>query len=188
MWGEKRDALDRDEARAVLSELGLPPEMLEEALAEIARREEVARLKKRRLMLVFGAFATAAVVLVAVVGYSSAASTKLARITVGDARITTVADTSHVVDKVARGATPDVMLTAQLVNAPQGEEVALSCDWIAPSGKIAHENAWKTKPVDREVWNTHCHYRLPSDAEVGTWKVRMRLAARELVVRPVLVE
>ena len=188
LWQSRRDALDPAEARAVLAEVGLPGELLDEALEQIRLREAARDAKRKRLAIAAAVAMSAVIVVAAIWVVRSRSASAHAAIDVAHAHLTDERAPGADVETVHRGDATPLRLAAELGHAPAGEELALACDWVAPSGSIAHHNAWRTKAVDHAPWLTHCRYTLPGGAEIGRWQVRMTLEGRELVTRPVLVE
>ncbi|MBS2016477.1 MAG: hypothetical protein JST00_26565 [Deltaproteobacteria bacterium] len=140
------DGVSSKEAREVLRDLDLPAEKLEEAAAKVrVRREAEAREKtQKKQRLALGAALLAAVLAVAggVVMWTQAKATKVARITA--------------VDPVLAEEPGQLRLSAKLMSAPEGEAVPMRCAWRSPEGALLHENAWQTKPVSHDAWETHC--------------------------------
>lgn len=183
-----RDVLDPKEARAILAEVGLPPELLEEAQLELRRRDEE-KARRRRLLgiglaaaLVIAGGATAWVV--STRGRDAAlAQTTGARSTLVDERTP-----GKDVSSARRAETPTLRLEVELARAPRGAEIALACNWTGPGGTVQHQNTWKTKPVDRDPWPTHCRFTVPSNAETGQWRVKMTQDGREIATRDMAIE
>ena len=126
-----------------------------------------------------------AAVLVALAGAAVLVSTmrnrateQLAQVTAAQARLTLATDDGGHLDVVHRDRDPDLYYRVTLSGAPHGARLPLVCDWLDPAEQIAHENRYETRPIDRDIWPTHCHYRIGSAAAVGEWKVRMRLNER----------
>lgn len=188
LYQERQAEIEPEEARKILGELGLPGDLLEEALVEVKRREHERRVKRRRLLIGAAALIAVTVVGGGVYALSRGKTNARAAIASTEGRVTTMSDTSRAVTSVKRAESPEVVYTIVLQNAPLGDEVPMACDWVAPSGRVAHQNAFRTKPIDKAVWNTHCRYKLPTDAETGTWSVRMSTEGRVLGTKPFGVE
>ena len=77
-----------------------------------------------------------------------------------------------------REATPDVYYRVVLGDAPEGRELAMGCDWIDPEGAVIHQNRYATRPIDRRLWPTHCHFRFSTREPPGRWMVHMSLGDR----------
>lgn len=67
-----------------------------------------------------------------------------------------------------------------LENAPVGVVLALTCDWLDPSGQVVHQNHYKTRAIGDPVWVTHARYRLGPQSPLGNWTVKLLLDGREL--------
>lgn len=74
---------------------------------------------------------------------------------------------------------PDVYYHVALANAPLATSLELACDWSDPSGRVVHQNRWRTQLIDRPLWPTQCHHRL-AGATPGPWKVTLSLEGRTL--------
>lgn len=138
--------VSRSQAREVLRELDLPAEKLDEAAVKVRERREAQALeksrKKRALLLGVG---VVALVLSAGVGvglWTQASAAKVARITAAEPVLSEEAG--------------QLRLSAKLMSAPSGESVPMSCTWRSPEGALLQENAWQTKPVSHDAWETHC--------------------------------
>lgn len=135
-----------DQAREALRELDLPPDKLDEAAAKVRERhasEAAAKAKKKRTLI--GALAVLAVLLTAGLGIGSLMQAKAAKV----AAITAT-------DPVLTAEAGQLRLSAKLMSAPHGESVPMKCAWRSPDGALLHENAWTTKPVAHDAWETHC--------------------------------
>ena len=75
---------------------------------------------------------------------------------------------------------PELWYRVTLENAPVGNKLALSCDWIDPHGEVAHQNHYETREIDRTVWPTHARYQLPPGSPTGSWTVQLSLEGRVL--------
>ncbi len=142
-----------EQAREALKELDLPPEKLEAAAEKVRERhaaearaqaEEKAKKKKR---LVIGAGALAVAVACAI-GVGVAVQAKATH-TAAVAAITAT-------DPVIIAEPNQLRMSAKLMSAPHGEAVPMTCSWRSPDGALLHENAWNTKPVSHDAWETHC--------------------------------
>ncbi len=159
--------VSRDDAREVLRELDLPPDKLDDAAVLVRQRRDAAALekskKKRALLLGAGVLA---VVLTAGVGlglWKQAQAAKVAGITAADPVLSVEAE--------------QLRLSAKLMSAPRGESVPMSCAWIGADGALLHENAWQTKPVSHDAWETHCVFQNPPEHVKVAMKAHGRVVA-----------
>jgi hypothetical protein len=170
----ERELLDEDEVKAVLHELDLPAHRLEEARRVVAaRRAELAR-RRKRLLLVSAALTT---VIVAALAFGWQQQTEAAALS----RISVAHSTLEPGTVVRREDRPEITLSASLANAPEGERVELGCDWTDGNGTLRYQQRWRTKPIDRELWPTHCKQRLGPADPAGTWSVTLSQERRPLV-------
>jgi len=164
-----RARVDREVVREALREVDVAPERLEEAEARVAARRVAAQKRKRTILAVAAAVVVAGAGTAAVVAGMSAHSAALAGITATDATV-------HGLE----AARPVATFEANLRDAPMGSQVDLQCEWSDPSGHVVHENHWKTKPIDRGVFPTHCKFELPSGPSGYT--VTLRQGQKTLAV------
>ena len=135
-----------EQAREALRELDLPAEKLDAAAVKVRERhaaEALAQSKKKRTLLV-GA-GVLALALAAAVGIGVSMQAKAAKV----AAITAT-------EPVLSAEAGQLRLSAKLMSAPRGETVPMTCTWRSPDGTLLHENAWQTKPVSHDAWETHC--------------------------------
>ena len=98
--------------------------------------------KKRTLLLSAGVLALLLSAGVGVGLWTQANAAKVARITAAEPVLSEEAG--------------QLRLSAKLMSAPSGESVPMSCAWRSPDGALLQENAWQTKPVSHNAWETHC--------------------------------
>lgn len=104
----------------------------------------------------------------------------LSRVAAQESRLTFARDDGGSLAAVDRAQSPDVYYRVTLANAPLEAELELACDWTDPSGRVSHQNRYRTLRIDKPLWRTHCHHVLGSSAPPGFWTVRMRLEGRVL--------
>jgi hypothetical protein len=172
--------LDAEQVRDILRELNLPPELLEEAMVQLHRREALAMQQRRNLWLFGSVVGLVVLLLLGVIFFTQNQQQAIARVTVQQDRITLVQDDGGNLSTVSREANGEVFYRVTLSDAPVGQKLSLSCNWIAPGGQIVHQNHYQTKEINTSVWNTFCRYNLGSDAPVGTWKVEAFLGDRQM--------
>jgi hypothetical protein len=172
--------LDREKVREILQELNLPPELLDEALVELKRREALAARRRRNRLLGAG---FAFVILGAIAGtalWFHMRQQKLARIEASGDYLTLTREGGEALQAIARQASPEVYYRVTLQEAPMGTKLDLKCNWIDPNGEIAHQNRYQTNEIDKEVWPTYCRHQFNTASPDGMWKVEMRLGDRVL--------
>ncbi|MGI0483844.1 DUF3859 domain-containing protein [Pantanalinema rosaneae CENA516] len=172
--------LDADQVKAILQELNLPPELFDEAIGQLRRREALAA-RQRRMIWVLGA--VTAVITLAIASFiwlEHQQQQILARLAVQQDRITLASDSGETLTQVTRQANPELFYRVTLAEAPVGQRLSLSCQWIDPNGNIVHQNHYQTREISTPIWNTFCRYALGSSAPTGIWTVQMLSGDRRL--------
>lgn len=178
MTERQSKTFDREQVQQILEELQLPPELLDEALLRVNYRESMTRQHRgdRRLLIGLGGVALTA--LVAGLVWFQAQRSGLDRVASVQDRITLAQDAGAltVVDRQLGG---ELFYRVTLNEAPVGDRLALSCDWINPGGQIVRQNRYETQKITSPVWNTYCRHDLAA-MEPGRWTVQMSLGERML--------
>lgn len=178
MTERQSKTFDREQVQQILEELQLPPELLDEALLRVNYRESMTRQHRgdRRLLIGLGGVALTA--LVAGLVWFQAQRSGLDRVASVQDRITLAQDAGAltVVDRQLGG---ELFYRVTLNEAPVGDRLALSCDWINPGGQIVRQNRYETQKITSPVWNTYCRHDLAA-MEPGRWTVQMSLGGRML--------
>ena len=170
--------LNSAEVTQILQELGLPPELLDEALIQLQRREALAQ-QERKNRWIAGGVAAVAVGTIAFTGFFIQQSRQaLDRVSVQQNRITSVQDDGANLTVISRQNNPKIFYRVTLKDAPIGKKLSLSCDWIDPSGQVVKQNRYETSTIDKSIWNTQCRYQIGTAAATGNWQVKMFLENR----------
>ena len=172
--------LDAEQVREILRELNLPPGFLEEAMVQLHRREVLAARQQRRRRIVGSVIGLSVVLCIGVMLFNQNQQQTLGRVTAQRDRITLAQDNGSSLSIVSRQTNGEVFYWVTLSDAPVGQKLSLSCDWIDPSGQVLHQNRYQTNEVTTPVWATFCRYQIGSAAPVGSWKVQMFLGDRLL--------
>jgi hypothetical protein len=176
------DELDRSQVQSILQELNLPPELLDEAMIQVQRKEALARERKRNTGIAIAAVTSLVIIGVGIGISVQNRASSIAKVTATEARITLVQDEGENLQTVTRGS--QVAYRVTLSNAPVGDKLNLTCNWLNPSGQIAHTNRFETKNITTPVWNTQCRYTMPIGANTGSWKVQMLVGDKLLEQAP----
>ena len=172
--------LSSEEVTQILQELSLPPELLNEALIQLQRREALAQQQRRNRWIV-GGLAAAAVGAIAITGfYIQQNGQAIDRVSIQQNRITSVQDDGGNLTVISRKKNPEIFYRVTLKDAPIGKKLSLSCDWIDPSGQIVKQNRYQTREIDKPIWNTQCRYQIGNAAATGNWQVKMFLENRAI--------
>ncbi|AFY66240.1 hypothetical protein [Geitlerinema sp. PCC 7407] len=172
--------LDAEQVKGILQELNLPPELLEEAILQLHRREALVEQQRRRRWIIGSVIGLIALLLLGVTVFTQSQQQLLTRVTAERDRITLVQDDGGDLSTVLRQTSGEVVYRVTLSDAPVGQKLSLSCNWMDPNGQIVHQNRYQTKEITTPVWNTICRHTIGSAAPVGTWKVQMLLGDRLL--------
>lgn len=178
---QRRDAeLEREQVEQILQELNLSPDLLDDALMQLRRRQALeARQRRQRWVAIaivvglMGAIATTTL-------YLQHRQQVYSRISTYQSRITLSQDTGGNLTTIDSQTNPQVFYRVTLNNAPIGDELSLRCDWIDPNGQVAHQNRYSTRRIDKSVWTTYCYYRFNQNSITGNWNVQMSLSDRVL--------
>ncbi len=92
----------------------------------------------------------------------------------------TLGDRPQSVGEFKRKSLPELVWHIRFEHAPVRRRLWLACDWIDPQGRIAYQNHYQTQPIETPQASTQAVFRLPADAPLGTWKVRLSLAGLPL--------
>ncbi len=173
---QRREAeLDREQVKQILQELNLPDDLLDDALMQLRRRQalEVQQRRNRRIAvgvvaILVGAIATTTV-------FIQQQQQAIARISTYQSRITLAQDNGGNLTTIDRQTNPQVYYRVILNEAPVGKKLTLTCDWIDPIGKVAHQSRYSTREIHKAIWPTYCYHQLSPASVTGNWKVEMSL-------------
>ena len=180
---QRRDAeYNPEQVKEILQELNLPTDLLEDAMVQLRRREAL-EAEKRRNRWIMGGVVVALIGAIAATAVfmqnQSRVENAIANISASGSRITLAqADTNLTV--IERQSNPRVYYRVTLQNAPIREKLSLACNWIDPSGNIAHQSRYQTRQIDKSVWPTFCYHQMNQASPTGIWKVQMSSANRTL--------
>src|SRR4028118_1756624 len=173
----RQSELDSEEVKEILQELSLPPELLNEALIQLQRREALAQ-QQRRNRWIAGGLAAAAI---AITGfYIQQNRQAIDRVSIQQNRITSVQDDGGNLTVIFRQNNPEIFYRTTLKDAPIGKKLSLSCDWIDPSGQVVKQNHYQTRKINKPIWNTQCRYQIGTAAATGNWQVKMFVESRAI--------
>lgn len=185
---QRRDVeLDREQVQQILQELNLSPELLDEALVQIRRRQALKEETRRNRVRIAGV----TIILVGAIAttflYIQNQQQAIARIQAIQSRITITEDGRNF-NTINRQASPRVYYYVTLQNAPIGQQLSLSCDWLTPNGQIVHQSRYSTRQIDKKVWSTYCYNHFDQSSAVGNWKVQMSVGDRPISNTPFVVK
>jgi hypothetical protein len=171
MANRQADELDRSEVQKILQELNLPPELLDEAMIQVQRKDALEREQKRNRGLAIAGVTALVIMGVGIGILAQNRASSIAKVTASQDRITLAQDGGENLQAVSRGSALTYRVT--LNDAPVGDKLSVTCNWLNPGGKVAHTNRFETKNITTPVWNTQCRYQMPIGADAGAWKVQI---------------
>ncbi|MDP5017228.1 DUF3859 domain-containing protein [Anabaena sp. UHCC 0187] len=171
--------LNQQQVREILQDLHLPPELLDEALIQVQRKQALEVQQRRNKLIAFGVAATIIIGIGLTVFFNKQQSSLLANISAQQDRITLESNNGNL-KNISRQTNSELFYRVTLKDAPIGKKLNLSCNWIDPSGQIVKQNNYQTREVKTSVWDTFCRYTINPTANVGNWKVEMFLDNRKI--------
>jgi hypothetical protein len=178
----QQDELDRSQVQQILQELNLPTELLDEAMIQVRRKEALAQQQKRNLGIVITSVTALIILVVGTSLFFQNKAATIAKLNVSQDRITLVQDGGENLNPVTKGS--EIVYRVTLNDAPIGEKLNLTCNWLDAAGKITHTNRYETKNITTPVWNTACRYQMPLNVPTGAWKVQILVGDRLLKQAP----
>lgn len=180
---ERERGLDRAHVGEVLRDVDLPAELVDEAHDRVLAKRQEARQAKRKktLLLALGIGAVLAVGAVAV-GASTMRREQavLAEHLVGQSARLSVGPKGADATSFRAADRPDLYFTVTLAGAPVGSSLDVRCEIRDPNDKVVRQISYTTKTITTPVWDTHCHYALPSSAPAGAWSIEMTALGKSL--------
>lgn len=170
--------LDQQQIQQILQELNLPPELLDEALIQLRRRQALEVQKRRHKLIAFSVVGAILITIGSVIFFNQQKTSLLANVYAQKDRIT-LGDQVNI-KTISRQSNAEVFYRVTLQDAPIGRKLSLSCNWIDPSGKIVKQNNYQTREVTTSIWDTFCRYPINPTASVGNWMVQMFLDGRKI--------
>lgn len=171
--------LDQQQVKDILQELNLAPELLDEALIQLGRRQALEVQQRRNKLIGFGVAGAVILGIVLTIFFNQQQGSLLANVSAQQDRITLDSNNGNL-KNVSRQSNSELFYRVTLKDAPIGKKLDLSCNWIDPSGQVVKQNNYQTREVKTFVWDTFCRYTINSTATAGNWKVEMFLDGRKI--------
>lgn len=172
--------LDTEQVKDILRTLDLPPELLDEALVQLQRHDALRVQQRRKHWLIGSAIGLGALLVVGTTLFFQNQQQTLLQISAQRDRLTLTQDDGGNLTTIPRQINGEIFYRVTLSDAPVGQELSLSCNWIDPSGQIVHQNQYQTRTITTPVWTTYCRHTVGAAAPVGQWQVQMVLGDRLL--------
>ncbi|MBW4507143.1 MAG: DUF3859 domain-containing protein [Scytonematopsis contorta HA4267-MV1] len=181
LLSQRREAeLDPEQVKEILQELNLPPDLLDEALVQLGRRQALQQQQRRNRWIFGSAIAVLVIAIALSIFFSQRQNSVIAGVSAQQNRITLAQDDGGNLKIIERQSNSELYYRVTLKDAPVGETLNLSCNWNDPNGQLVKQNNFQTREVTTSVWNTYCRYNIGSAAPTGNWKVQMLLNGRSL--------
>jgi hypothetical protein len=184
---DREETLNREQVNEILRDLSLPTDLVDDAIAQLNRREALARGRRRNFRLTLAAVVMLIAGLVFGTFYFLRRERAFDRIVASSSRLTQATDNGGSLQSVTRSG-DEVFYRVTLGDVPLGEELEMSCRWIDPQGQIFRQNRWQTRATDKAVWATSCRCQLGAATQPGVWKVEMSLGERVISATTFRVE
>ena len=179
--------LDQQQVKDILQDLNLAPELLDEALIQVRRKQALEVQQPRNKLIGFGVAAAVIIGIGFTVFFNQQQGSLLANVSAQQDRITLESNNGNL-KNISRQANSELFYRVTLKDAPIGKKLNLSCNWIDPSGQIVKQNNYQTREVKTSIWDTFCRYSINSTAPLGNWKVEMLLENRKISEEPFVVQ
>ncbi|MBW4566277.1 MAG: DUF3859 domain-containing protein [Mojavia pulchra JT2-VF2] len=177
----RREAeIEPEQVKQILQELGLAPDLVDEALVQVQRRQVLKVQQKRNHTITMGAIAAVVITIMTTLFIIKQHNSTLERVFAQTSRITLTQDDGSDLRKISRQNSPEVFYRVTLKDTPIGQKLDLTCNWINPNGEIVKQNRYQTRKIDKSIWNTHCRYIIGTASTPGNWKVQIFLQSRQL--------
>jgi hypothetical protein len=175
---QRIDQLDQEEVKLILLESDLPADLVEEAIRQLTRRDALAAHRQRDRTIILAILTAVIIVGAGFWGVRHQHQQALQRITVQQDRITRTEEDGGTLTGVDRQPPTELVYRVTLAQAPVGETLSLSCDWLDAQGQIVQQNRYQTRKIETAIWQTRCRHTIGTSASPGTWTVRMFLEDR----------
>ena len=179
--------LDQQQVKEILQDLNLPPELLDEAFIQVQRKQALEVQQRRNKLITFGVIAAVIVGIGSTVFFNQQQGSLIANISAQQNKITLESNNENL-KNISRQTNSELFYRVTLKNAPIGKKLALSCNWINPTGQIIKQNNYQTREIKTSVWDTFCRYSINATAPVGNWQVQMFLEGRKISEEPFVVQ
>ncbi|MCC5609230.1 DUF3859 domain-containing protein [Nostoc sp. CHAB 5834] len=180
LQARKEAEIEPEQVKQILQELGLAPDLLDEALVQVQRRQVLKLQQKRNRTIAIGVIAAVAIAIMGALFTIQQHNSTLERVSTQRNRITLTQDNGSDLRNISRQNNPEVFYRVTLKDTPIGQKLDLMCNWIDPNGEIVKQNRYQTREIDKSIWDTQCRYIIGSASTPGKWKAQIFLQGRQL--------
>jgi hypothetical protein len=171
--------LNQQQVKEILQDLNLPPELLDEALIQVRRKQALQVQQSRHKLIGLGVAAAVIMAIGLTVFFHQQKSSLLANVSAQQDKITLKSNNENL-KNISRQANSELVYRVTLKDAPIGKKLNLSCNWIDPNGQVVKQNNYQTREIKTSVWDTFCRYSVNPTTPVGNWQVQMLLEGRKI--------
>ena len=171
--------LNQQQVKEILQDLNLPPELLDEALIQVRRKQALQVQQSRHKLIGLGVAAAVIIAIGLTVFFHQQKSSLLANVSAQQDKIT-LKSNNEILENISRQANSELVYRVTLKDAPIGKKLNLSCNWIDPNGQVVKQNQYQTREIKTSVWDTFCRYSINPTIPVGNWQVQMLLEGRKI--------
>jgi sulfur carrier protein ThiS len=171
--------LNQQQVKEILQDLNLPPELLDEALIQVRRKQALQVQQSRHKLIGLGVAAAVIMSIGLTVFFHQQKSSLLANVSAQQDKITLKSNNENL-KNISRQANSELVYRVTLKDAPIGKKLNLSCNWIDPNGQVVKQNQYQTREIKTSVWDTFCRYSINPTIPVGNWQVQMLLEGRKI--------
>jgi hypothetical protein len=171
--------LNQQQVKEILQDLNLPPELLDEALIQVRRKQALQVQERRHKLIGLGVAAAVIMAIGLTVFFHQQKSSLLANVSAQQDKIT-LKSNNEILENISRQANSELVYRVTLKDAPIGKKLNFSCDWIDPNGQVVKQNNYQTREIKTSVWDTFCRYSINPTTPVGNWQVQMLLEGRKI--------
>ncbi|MCC5613993.1 DUF3859 domain-containing protein [Nostoc sp. CHAB 5836] len=180
LQARKEAEIEPEQVKQILQELGLAPNLLDEALVQVQRQQVLKVQQKRNRTIAIGVIAAVAMAIMGTLFTIGQHNSTLERVSTQRNRITLTQDDGSDLRNISRQNSPEVFYRVTLKDTPVGQKLNLTCNWINPNGEIVKQNRYQTREIDKSIWDTQCRYIIGSASTPGKWKAQIFLQDRQL--------
>lgn len=180
LQARKEAEIEPEQVKQILQELGLAPDLLDEALVQVQRRQVLKVQQKRNRTIAIGVIAAVAIAIMGTLFTIQQHNSTLEQVSTQRNRITLTQDNGSDLRNISRQNNPEVFYRVTLKDTPLGQKLDLTCNWIDPNGQIVKQNRYQTREIDKSIWDTQCRYIIGSASTPGKWKAQIFLQGRQL--------
>ena len=129
----QQDELDRGQVQDILRELNLSPDLLDEAMIQLQRKEALVVQQRRQRWIIGGAIASVVVAIAGITVFMQQQTQSLARVSAQQSCVALAQDGCDERASLSRQTSPDVFYNVTLKDAPDRQKASphlrLDCSW-----------------------------------------------------------